>query len=78
MLFSTENLTENLDLEAEIPKNEKESTGEKVKDVFCERWELAKGALELLLLVLKNPLAKWVVNIVINIGNAVQYKFCGD
>ncbi len=44
---------------------------------FCEIWPGAKKALELLQGIVKNPIAKAAIGIVIAAGDAVSSKLCG-
>lgn len=53
-----------------------EGTEEK-QNAFCGIWETAKPALELLVAFIKNPIAKWVIEIVITVGDRVKEKICG-
>jgi len=46
------------------------------KDKFCEIWPGAKKALELLQGIIKNPIAKGAIGIVIAAGDAVASKIC--
>jgi len=47
------------------------------KTTFCEVWPGAKKALELLQGLVKNPIAKAAIGIVIAAGDAVASKICG-
>lgn len=44
---------------------------------FCEIWPNAKMALEVLQQIIKNPVAKAAVGIVISAGDAVASRICG-
>lgn len=46
------------------------------KNKFCEVWPGAKTALELLQGIIKNPIAKGAIGIVIAAGDAVATKIC--
>jgi hypothetical protein len=46
------------------------------KNKFCEIWPGAKTALELLQGIIKNPIAKGAIGIVIAAGDAVASKIC--
>ena len=46
------------------------------KGKFCEIWPSAKSALELLQGIIKNPIAKAAVGVVIAAGDAVASKIC--
>lgn len=50
--------------------------GKPVKETFCDHWKEARIGLELIGTVVKNPIAKLIVNIVINIGDGINEKFC--
>lgn len=67
-LTNLENVS--IDLEAT------ESNGEKAKDVFCDHWGNSKKGLTLVLLIVKNPIVKLVVNIVIAVGDGIASKIC--
>ena len=66
-LTDIENVT--LDLSAE-------HKGEKAKEVFCENWDNSKKGLELVIVMVKNPIVKLIVNIVIAVGDGIQSKIC--
>lgn len=53
-----------------------EGTEEK-QNAFCAIWETARPAIELLAAIIRNPIAKWVIGLVINVGDAVKEKVCG-
>lgn len=46
------------------------------QSAFCGIWATAKPALELLVAFIKNPIAKWVIEIVITVGDRVVEKVC--
>ena len=46
------------------------------KNQFCEIWPGAKTALELLQGIIKNPIAKGAIGIVMAAGDAVASKIC--
>ncbi len=48
----------------------------KAKNSFCEIWPGAKTALGLLQDIIKNPIAKGAIGIVIAAGDAVASKIC--
>lgn len=60
-----------LDLEAT-----KESTGEKIKDTFCNDWGTARPVVENLVNLVKNPIVKLIINIVLSIGDGIKGKIC--
>ena len=68
-LENLENVT--LDLEAKDESH-------KVKDIFCEHWAQSRKGLQLVTLMVKNPIVKLIVNIVINIGDGIKDKICED
>lgn len=43
---------------------------------FCTAWPLAKPGLEILRDIIKNPIAKAAIGIVISAGDAVSSKVC--
>ena len=48
----------------------------KVKDLFCKLWPDAKKAIDALLQIIKNPVAKAVLQLVEAIGDGAQKAFC--
>ena len=46
------------------------------KNRFCEIWPNAKSALVLLQDIIKNPIAKGAIGIVISAGDAVASRIC--
>ena len=46
------------------------------KNKFCEVWPAAKTGLELLQSIVKNPIAKAAIGIVVAAGDAVSSKIC--
>lgn len=54
-----------------------EKTTEAAQGKFCEIWPKAKEGLELLQKVIKNPVAKAAIGIVIAAGDAVAKNLCG-
>ena len=53
-----------------------EGTEEK-QNAFCGIWETSKPGLQLLQSIIKNDIVKWVIGIVIVLGDRVAEKFCG-
>ena len=51
-------------------------TGERVTEVFCDNWENSKKGLELVSAMVKNPIVKLIVNIVIGVGDGIQQRIC--
>ena len=49
---------------------------EKAKEVFCDNWDNSKKGLELVIAMVKNPIVKLIVNIVIAVGDGIQSKIC--
>ena len=47
------------------------------KQKFCEIWPTVKTGLELLVGLIKNPIAKGAIQIVITAGSAIASKICG-
>ena len=68
-LFKMENVS--LDLEANV-----EGQDTKAKDLFCDKWDEAKGALLLIQAIVKNPIVKLIVLIVISVGDGIKEKVC--
>lgn len=60
-----------VNLEAEI-------NGQKVKDTFCKNWNAAKIGLNEVLVIVRNPIVKMIVSIVIAVGDGIQSKICID
>ena len=50
--------------------------GQPAKEVFCQYWADAKRGLDLLSAIVKNPIVKWIVIIVISLGDSVSEKVC--
>ncbi|MCC6289719.1 MAG: hypothetical protein IT249_17725 [Chitinophagaceae bacterium] len=48
-----------------------------VQNKFCDIWPNAKTALEILQQIIKNPIAKAAIGIVISTGDAIAKKLCG-
>lgn len=62
----------------DINKVSFEENSEVHQNAFCSIWETAKPALELLIQIIKNPIVKWVIEIVITVGDRVKQKVCGE
>lgn len=60
-----------IDLEAET-----KTPGEKAKDIFCDKWDRSSQGIELTILFIKNPIAKWILGLALLIGNSVQDNIC--
>lgn len=54
-----------------------EHNGEKVKEIFCTYWEGTRRGLELLQAMVKNPIAKGIIAIVLAVGDGVENRLCG-
>jgi hypothetical protein len=52
-------------------------SSEATQGKFCEIWPKVKEGLELLQKIIKNPIAKAAVGIVIGAGDAVAKNLCG-
>lgn len=59
-----------IDMDAEHKK------GERARDIFCENWANSKKGLELVYAMVKNPIVKMVVTIVIAVGDGIEGKIC--
>lgn len=46
------------------------------QNAFCGIWETARPALDILVLVIRNPIAKWIIGLVIMVGDKVKEKVC--
>lgn len=62
-------------LENEIRQDAKAATSG-IKDEFCKLWPGAASAIEALLKIITNPVAKVVLNAVLALGNAAQSAIC--
>lgn len=69
------NATEISTLENEI-RRDATAAATGIKDEFCKWWPSAQAALEALLKIITNPIAKVVLNTVLAIGNAAQSAIC--
>lgn len=63
---------ENVSLDFEV-KDDKH----RVRDIFCEHWAQSKKGLHLASLMVKNPIVKLIITIVMNIGDGISEKICG-
>lgn len=70
-LENLENVSINLD--AEHPE-----TKHPLKDTFCSEWDKARLTLESIVIFVKNPIVKLIINIVIGIGNGIQGRICNE
>lgn len=76
--MNIDKMTSDLDLEAELQSEQGESTGEKAKDIYCKYWDESKKGLELAIMLLKNPIAKWILGLAITIGDKVKERICPE
>lgn len=47
------------------------------QNAFCQAWPAAKGGLELLANLVKNPFVKSAIRLVITAGDAIAGSICG-
>ncbi len=59
-----------------IDENAKHENGELAKNIFCDGWPATKVTLESVSLLIKNPIVKLIIGIVINAGDALSTKIC--
>ncbi len=52
-----------------------ENTEEK-QNAFCGIWDTAKPALELMEAIIKNPIVKFVIGLIIQVGDRIKEKVC--
>lgn len=50
--------------------------GSKAKEIFCDKWDEARAALDLIVLMVKNPIVKLIVTLVIAVGDGIKTKVC--
>jgi hypothetical protein len=50
--------------------------GKSAKSLLCENWDAAKIALAAIESMVKNPIVKIVIGIIITVGNGIKGKFC--
>lgn len=50
--------------------------GKKAKEVFCNGWPSSRIVLEAIASMVKNPIAKVIIGIVIKAGDALSAKIC--
>ncbi|MES2592385.1 MAG: hypothetical protein V4608_10900 [Bacteroidota bacterium] len=60
-----------IDIEAET-----KTSGEKVKDVFCDNFDNFEKIVEFTIIAVKNPIARWIMKLALLIGNRVQDNIC--
>jgi hypothetical protein len=51
-------------------------TGQSAKNVFCKGWPSTKVVLESIAAMVKNPVVKILIGIVIKAGDALSIKIC--
>jgi hypothetical protein len=47
-----------------------------IKDLFCKGWPAARNVIEALLKIVTNPIAKVVLTVVEEVGDAAQKAIC--
>lgn len=52
-------------------------TGQSAKNVFCQSWPVAKTVLEAISNMIKNPMIKVSIGIIIRVGDAMHERICG-
>ncbi len=62
-----------IDLEAIHPESKTP-----LKDGFCSEWDKARLTLESIVIFVKNPIVKLIINIVIGVGNGIQSRICEE
>jgi len=50
--------------------------GRSAKDIFCSSWPAAKTALEAIRAIVKNPIVKTAVGIIIAAGDGLSNRIC--
>jgi hypothetical protein len=50
--------------------------GENAKDIFCKDWASAKKVLTAAQTMIKNPIVKMIIGILINVGDGLQKNIC--
>lgn len=50
--------------------------GKNAQSLFCENWDNAKVALGAIAAMVKNPVVKLVISIVISVGDGIKSKVC--
>lgn len=50
--------------------------GKDAKSLFCQNWDNAKVALAAIELMVRNPIVKLIIGIVISVGEGIKGKFC--
>lgn len=52
------------------------ANGQSAKNIFCNGWPAAKVVLESISAIIKNPIPKLIIGIVIKAGDALSGKIC--
>lgn len=55
-----------------------EESGHKAKDIFCQNWAKAKIALQAAGAIVKNPICKFIISLVITLGDAIEKRICQE
>ena len=50
--------------------------GKDAKSLFCQNWDGAKIALAAIESMVKNPVVKLIIGIIISVGEGIKGKFC--
>ncbi len=50
--------------------------GESAKDIFCKNWGSARDALEAIRELVKNPVVKLIISILISTGDGLKSSIC--
>jgi hypothetical protein len=50
--------------------------GETAKDIFCKDWATAKKVLTAAQAMIKNPIVKMIIGILITVGDGLQKNIC--
>lgn len=61
-----------------LDTNATTSSGQSAKTIFCNGWPSTKVVLESVSLIIKNPIAKIIIGIVIKAGDALSTKICTE
>ncbi len=48
------------------------------RDIFCKGWDTAKIVLESIQAMVKNPIVKVILGIVVRVGDSLEEKFCHE
>jgi hypothetical protein len=50
--------------------------GKSAMSLFCENWDNAKLALSAIAAMVKNPVVKLIITIVVSVGDGIRSKVC--